>query len=147
PKGKTPSQPSPGGEREWRWMTAIDADHFLPDLDSRRQRLEDRLRAFSRQVRIRVFIAGAARIVAEIALFAIASFILDRWLRLSLPMRLSALCIGAAILAWQIWKHLIDPLKFAPGPVALAATLDRSSSDRCSRIAPRVASVLQLPRL
>src|SRR5205809_3019384 len=106
-------------------MTAIDLNSFKPDLDLRRRRLEDRLSAFARQVRTRALIAGAARIVAELALFAIVSFILDRWLRLSLPMRLIALTIAMCAIGWQAWKYLVAPLRGRLAPIELAAALDR----------------------
>jgi hypothetical protein len=127
-------------------MTAIDLNSFKPDLDLRKTRLEDRLSAFARQVRARALAAGAARVVAGLALFAIVSFALDRWLRLSLPMRLIALFIAIFMIGWQAWKYLIAPLRGRLSPIELAAALDRRNT-KFPLLAPRVATVLELPQL
>src|SRR4051812_18483556 len=137
-------------------MTTTDVP--TTDLRSLQRQLVERLDAFRRVVRRRLVLAGAVRVLAEAVVLAALSLLLDRWLRLGLGMRLALLVIGAVALVLELWRHVITPLRLRLSPVALAAALDaRPASNRNGKrngnghrrapLAPRVASVLELPRL
>src|SRR3954453_18237936 len=128
------------------------------DLRSLQRQLVERLDAFRRLVRRRLVLAGAVRVLAEAVVLAALSLLLARVLPLGLGMRLALLVIGAVALVLELWRHVITPLRLRLSPVALAAALDaRPASNRNGKrngnghrptpLAPRVASVLELPRL
>lgn len=110
-----------------------------------------RLDALRRRVRLHLFIAGFTRVFAEAVGLAILSYILDRWLRLGVPMRIWLMLMGLAFLAYEAWRYIIQPLRMRLSEVALAAAVDRNRSHDAPHgfpmIAPRVATVLELPEL
>jgi hypothetical protein len=120
----------------------------IPNLTTRRDALVQRLTVFRRHVVRHLLFAGAARVVAEVALFCVLSLLLDRWLRLSLPARVIFLILVACALAHEVWKHILQPLKVPDDLVGMAAAIDRVRGNRNgTSLAPRVATVLELPEL
>src|SRR4051812_13206946 len=118
----------------------------ITDLTARREALSNRLSMFRAHVRRHLLIAGVARIVAEVILACIFSLLLDRWLRLSLPMRVIFLLMGIVGLFYEIWHHLILPQQIQADLVGMAAAIDRARGNRNgTSLAPRVATVLELP--
>jgi hypothetical protein len=127
------------------------------ELRSLQRQLVERLDAFRRRLRGRLVFEGATRVLAEAVVLGVLSLVVDWWLRLGLGMRLFLLAAGLAALAMEAWRHLLVPMCLRLGPVALAAVLDRKSRSngangngnghRHALLAPRVASVLELPRL
>jgi hypothetical protein len=115
------------------------------DLDALRRRLIERLATFRRAVRKQLVLEGAARLVVEVAAVLMLALLLDWWLRLSVPMRLSML--GACVIGFaiELWRHVIRPMRMKWTDIDLAAALDRRAPGIL--IAPRVATVLQLPNL
>jgi len=120
----------------------------IPNLTQRRESLINRLTTFRRHVVRHLLFAGGARVLAELVLGCIVSLLLDRWLRLSLPMRLIFLIAGIFGLGYEIWKRILLPLQFQGDLVGMAAAIDRARGNRNgTSLAPRVATVLELPRL
>ncbi len=127
-------------------MTQIDAN--IPSLTTRREALVHRLTTFRRQVLRHLLFAGSARVVAEVVGACILSLLLDRWLRLSLPMRLIFLVLAIGGLGYEIWKRVLSPLQIRHDLVGMAAAIDRARGNRNgTSLAPRVATVLELPAL
>src|SRR3954468_24505777 len=98
----------------------------IPSLSTRREALVHRLTTFRRHVLRHLLFAGAARVLAELVLACVISLLLDRWLRLSLPMRLIFLTLAACGLAMEIWKRIIAPLQIRGDLVGIAAAIDRA---------------------
>lgn len=123
------------------------------------RQLVERLDAFRRRVRARLVFEGAARVLGEAVVLGVLSLLVDRWLRLGLGTRMFLLLLGISALAVETWRCVITPMRLRLGPVALAAALDRKpksdvtngngngNGHRHVLLAPRVASVLELPRL
>src|SRR3990172_4430934 len=135
-------------------MAAITPDDFsgsdpLPDdLLSMRNRLTGRLLDLRRRLRWQVGLEGLVRTLAAFTGLILLGLVLDRWLELSVGARAVFLSATLAILAVLAWRHLYRPLRARWEPIELAAALDDvSRSVAKNAIAPRVASVLQLPAL
>ena len=140
----------------------VTTDVTTSDLAPLQQRLVERLDAFRRRVRDHLVQQGAARVLALAVLLGALSLLLDRWLRLGLGARLVLLFAGLVALAIQVWRHVVEPVRLRLSPVALASVLDRKAQAAHGTngngksngnghlrtlLAPRVASVLELPRL
>jgi hypothetical protein len=121
------------------------------DLGGLRERLVTRLERFRQLVRKHLLLEGTTRVLAEVVGFAILSYIVDRTLRLSLPARVTLLIGALAFLALEIWRQIVGPLMTQIDPVTLAHTLDQASrrepKEGAMILAPRVATVLELPQL
>ena len=138
-----------------------DAESQPVELRTLQRQLVERLDAFRRRLRARLVFEGVTRVFAEAVLLGVLSLMIDRWLRLGLAVRLFLLALGLAVLAVEAWRHALSPMRIRLGPVALAAVLDRKSKANGANgdgngngnghqhalLAPRVASVLELPRL
>ncbi|HJT36555.1 MAG TPA: hypothetical protein VJ783_31320 [Pirellulales bacterium] len=122
---------------------ALDTRGILDTLRPRRDAVRRRLATVRRRVRARLLLAGTAWTWAAVFLFCAASLALDWLLRLSLPVRMTLLAVGAVGVAWVAWRHLLSPLLFRLDDLDLAAILDR----RVPGVGQRVAAVLQLPGL
>src|SRR4051812_45428650 len=109
-------------------MTVIEAQ--TPTLTARRDALATRLTTFRRHVVRHLLFAGAARVVAMFVFGCIVSLLLDRWLRLSLPMRVIFLLAGLFGLGVEIWKRIIVPLQLRSDLVGIAAAIDRARHNR-----------------
>src|SRR5258706_2145519 len=119
-----------------------------PSLSDLRRALLTRLEKFPAQVPKHLVLEGLARWLADLVGIALLSFILDRLLRLSLPMRLIFLFIGVGFLIVEAWRFILSPLFVKLGLVGLAAAIDRTGSENIrGSLAGRVASVLELPEL
>ncbi|HEX8525051.1 MAG TPA: hypothetical protein VF669_22560 [Tepidisphaeraceae bacterium] len=126
-------------------MTAIDST--ISALSTRRDDVVSRLSDLRKRVRLHLVVAGATRIVAEAIGLALLSLLVDRWLRLGRPMRMWLLFLALSWLAYEIWRFIILPLRAKIGLVDLAYEVDRTDPFNRSNIAPRVATVLELPSL
>src|SRR5947209_7557020 len=90
-------------------MTTVDAN--IVTLTTRREALVGRLTVFRRHVLRHLLFAGAARVIAELVLACVLSLLLDRWLRLSLPMRVIFLILMACGVVYELWKRILAPLQ------------------------------------
>src|SRR3954463_6465363 len=118
----------------------------IPSLTTRREALVGRLTTFRRHVVRHLLFAGAARVIAEIVAACLLSLLLDRWLRLSLPMRVIFLIAMSCGFVYEVWKRIIVPLQIRSDLVGVAAAIDRARGNHNgTSLAPRVATVLELP--
>jgi hypothetical protein len=124
-------------------MSVID----IPTLTPRQvyQSLTDRLTEFRRQVRSRLLLEGAARLFAAAVVLAFATFVLDRFFRLSLPARIAMVVFAGAALLVILWREIILPLRLKLDPLTLATALDRIAGRGPGFITSRVGTVLELP--
>src|SRR5689334_22534944 len=128
-------------------MTTLSTNPTTASLGDRRAAMLARLRGLSGRLATHLMVAGIARGLAVIAALAVASLLIDWWFRLSIPARLIGLAAGLAAIAWSLRVWLVSPLRHGLDAVGLAAMLDHHAgrTGRADAIAPRVASVLQLP--
>src|SRR5437867_1544111 len=106
-------------------MTQIDTTPS--DLASLRQQLVDRLLRFRRKVRTFLFVEGVGKVLSLMLVLAIVSLLLDRWLRLSVPTRITLLIFALGFIGYATWKWLIAPLRLPMDFVDLAAAADRAA--------------------
>ncbi|MBX2850356.1 MAG: hypothetical protein KTR15_01265 [Phycisphaeraceae bacterium] len=117
-----------------------------PDLPGMQQKLRGRLMQLGKRLRSRIaldaFVRGLAVLLGLLAL----SLVLDFWLELSRPMRVFYWLITLAAAAHFLYHYGIKPLRKKLGPVELAEAVDiAQQNDGVNQLAPRVATVLQLP--
>src|SRR2546421_399586 len=111
----------------------------IPSLTGRREALVGRLTTFRRHVVRHLLFAGAARMLGEIVTACVLSLLLDRWLRLSLPMRVVFLIAMICGLVYEVWKRIIQPLQIRGDLVGMAAAIDRARGNHNgTSLAPRV---------
>ena len=111
--------------------------------DAIRQSLRDRLVDFRRQVVGRLLLEGCARLLAAALLLALATFILDRAFRLSVPARLTMLVFYLAGLIYLAWRQILVPLQLKFDGLSLISALDASGGI----VTARAATILGLPDL
>jgi hypothetical protein len=115
------------------------------DLDGLRRRLSARLQALRGQVRLRLWLDVAARMIVAIVALAFVSFLLDWWLELSRAARIVYVVLAAGLVGWAAVTSVLAVLRLRLEPIELAAELDKLRHSSPSQwIAPRVATVLQL---
>jgi hypothetical protein len=122
---------------------ALDTRGILETLRPRRDAVQRRLAAVRRRVRARLLLVGLTWTWMTFFLFVGVSLAADWLLRLSLPVRLTALAAAGVTFLVVVWRHLFNPLSVRLDDLDLAALLDR----RCPGVGERMASVLQLPKL
>src|SRR5436190_11494948 len=86
--------------------------------------LTQRLARFRWKVRGYLLVEGLCKTLGVMLLLAIASFVLDRWLRLSVPTRMTLLVMALGFVGYLIWQWLIAPLRLPMDFVDLAAAAD-----------------------
>lgn len=90
--------------------------------------LRRKLSGFGRQVRLYHMLRGVCAVVLLLLVAALATLLLDLWLRLSAGVRFA---IGLSILAGvavQVWRLVIAPQRMSMTPASLAAAIDRGLS-------------------
>lgn len=117
-----------------------------PDLNGMQQKLRGRLMRLGSKLRTRIaldaFVRGLAVLLGLLAL----SLVLDFWLELSRPMRVFYWLITLAAAAHFLYHYGIKPLRKKLSPIELAEAVDiAQNNDGVNQLAPRVATVLQLP--
>jgi len=116
------------------------------ELSELRNRLSQRLIAVRRAMRGHFLAEGLAWFAAAMVLAAAVTLLLDWRLELSRPARICLLVLAAAACGWLLYRRLLQPLFLPMSPLDVAAAIDRTASGPASgRLAPRVASVLELP--
>ncbi|MBL9124871.1 MAG: hypothetical protein JNG90_14640 [Planctomycetaceae bacterium] len=123
--------------------TSTDLNSIRQDLDWRSRAMESRLRAWAWWIRGQLLLEGLAWFAATALLLALVSYVLDRWLRLGLPTRLTLLPMGVGLLGFVAWRKIIRPLCVRLAPLDLAALLDA----RRPGLGVKAANVMQLPTL
>jgi hypothetical protein len=115
------------------------------ELDALRHRLTARLETLRGQVRWRLWLDVASRVVVAIAALAIVSFVIDWWLEISRTARIAYTVLAVGLVAWLTIKLALAIVRLRLEPIELAGELDKAGCLPPSHwIAPRVATVLQL---
>src|SRR5579863_5464060 len=115
------------------------------ELDALRRRLTERLRTLRDQVRSRLWLDLASRLVVSVVAIGIVSFVLDWWLELSFFARIIYMVLAAGLVTWTAVKTARAVIHLRLEPIELAAELDKARGSAPGQwIAPRVATVLQL---
>ncbi|WP_298858940.1 hypothetical protein [uncultured Gimesia sp.] len=97
-------------------------------------------------LRRHTLLEAVARIFVAILGLACLSLLFDWWLELSFVARVLCLLLGLGTVGYLIYQHVILPLRIALSPIEIANLIDQSKQVSPQQaIAPRVASVLQLP--
>ncbi|MCA9025785.1 MAG: hypothetical protein KDA86_11310 [Planctomycetaceae bacterium] len=121
----------------------LDSRTSLTDL---RERLVSRLSAVRRAMRAHFVAEAGAWVVSTLVALLALSLLLDWWLELSRVGRAGYAVVGFGLLGWIAWRYMVQPLSLSLAPLDVAAAVDRSrSASAREAVAPRVASVLQLP--
>jgi hypothetical protein len=111
-----------------------------------RDRLIARLAAVRRAMRLHLVAEAAARIAGALTGLAALALLLDWWLELSFVARLCTSAVALALVGYVVWRFLVRPLSWSLAPIEVASVLDRVRRGGSNPpLAPRVASVLQLP--
>lgn len=117
-----------------------------PDLTGMQQKLRGRLMQLGRRLRMRIALDSAVRSLAVLLGLLALSLVLDFWLELSRPMRMFYWLVTLAAAAHFVYHYGIKPLRKRLSPVELAEAVDIAQGHRgVKQLAPRVATVLQLP--
>lgn len=115
------------------------------ELDALRHRLTARLETLRGQVRWRLWLEVASRIVVAIAALVIVSFVIDWWFEISRTARIAYTVLAVGLVAWLTVKSVLAIIRLRLEPIELAGELDKAGRLPPSQwIAPRVATVLQL---
>lgn len=89
---------------------------------------------------------AAARVFLAVLGLACLSLLFDWWLELSLVARGLYLLVGLGAVGYLIYHHVYLPLRVSLSPIEIANLIDQSRHAAPQQaLAPRVASVLQLP--
>lgn len=117
-----------------------------PDLPGMQDKLRGRLLSMGKRLRMRIALDSAVRGLAVLLGLLALSLVLDFWLELSRPMRVFYWLITLAAAAHFLYHYGIKPLRKKLSPVELAEAVDiAQDNDGVNQLAPRVATVLQLP--
>ncbi len=116
------------------------------DLQTMQERLSDRFSALRTRLRLQMSVEAAARLLGTMVALAALSLLFDWWLHLSMTARLLFASACAWVVGYVAWRHLISPYLQKLEPIELASLLDAAHhGDGQPAIAPRVATVMQLP--
>lgn len=117
-----------------------------PDLPGMQEKLRGRLARLGSKLRTRIALDSAVRALAVLLGLLALSLVLDFWLELSRPMRVFYWLVTLAAAAHFLYHYGIKPLRKKLSPVELAEAVDIAQNHRgTQQLAPRVATVLQLP--
>jgi len=117
-----------------------------PDLKGMQQSLGSRLMRLRSRVRLRIALDAIARALLVMLVMLSVSLVLDYWLELSRAMRGFYWLLTIAGGAHFLYHFGYKPLRTRLEPIALAHAVDIAQGNTGEkRLAPRVATVLQLP--
>ncbi|MCA9077084.1 MAG: hypothetical protein KDA93_18805 [Planctomycetaceae bacterium] len=123
--------------------STLDTRDSLAEL---RDRLIGRLHAVRRSMRAHFVAEGSAWVLSTLLGLLALSLLLDWWLELSRVGRSGYALVGLGLLGWVAWRYAIQPMMLSLDPLDVAAAVDRSRVAAAREaVAPKVASVLQLP--
>lgn len=116
------------------------------DLPGMQQKLRDRLAKLGGRIRAQIAFDALVRGLAVLIGLLTLSLLLDFWLELSRPVRVLYWLATLAAGAHFLYHYGFKPLRNKLGPVELAEAVDIAQGHTgVNQIAPRVATVLQLP--
>ncbi len=123
--------------------TPLDPRTSLSDL---REQLVSRLNAVRRSMRTHFVAEAGAWVLSTLLGLLALSLLLDWWLELSRVGRAGYAIAGIGLLGWVAWRYVVQPMMLSLAPLDVAAAVDRAhAASAREAVAPRVASVLQLP--
>lgn len=129
-------------------MTSITPPPPTPDLDAMQRSVRAKLAKLGSRVRAQIALDALVRCVAVVLGLLALSLLLDYWLELSRPMRVIYWLVTLAGGAHFVYHYGIKPLGRALGPIELAEAVDVAKGHEGDvQLAPRVATVLQLPKM
>lgn len=129
-------------------MSTTQSPPQTPDLDAMQRTVRGRLGGLRTRVRALIALDALVRCVAVMLGLAALAIVVDYWLELSLPMRIGYWLVTLATGLHFIYHNGIKPLSKALGPIQLAQAVDLAKGhDAEEQLAPRVATVLQLPSM
>ncbi|MEM9415225.1 MAG: hypothetical protein AAGA29_07100 [Planctomycetota bacterium] len=118
------------------------------NLASMQQAVMDRLSRLGVRIRRQIALDGFARGLCVLLGLLALSIVLDWWLELSRPIRVVYWLVTLAAAAHFLYHYAIKPLSKKFGPIDLAQAVDNASGAQGNaKVAPRVATVLQLPEM
>lgn len=127
-------------------MTTLNTPPPSDDLASMQQRVVSRLTRLGSRIRRQIALDGFTRGVAVLLGLLALSLVLDWWLELSRPVRIVYWLVTLAAAGHFLYQYALRPLARRFGPIELAQAVDHASGESGDRqVAPRVATVLQLP--
>ncbi|MFN3167726.1 MAG: hypothetical protein ACE37H_11755 [Phycisphaeraceae bacterium] len=119
-----------------------------PDLSGMQRKLTDRLARLGARIKMQIAFDALVRALAVVLALLTVSLVLDFWLELSRPIRVLYWLATLAAGAHFVYHYGVKPLRSKLGPIELAEALDVAQGNKGTRqIAPRVATVLQLPAM
>ena len=129
-------------------MSTLQTPPSMPDLSAMQRKLVDRLSQLGTRIKVQIAFDALVRALALVLVLLSIALVLDFWLELSLPIRLmywlATLGGGAAVL----YFYGVRPLSQKLGPIELAEAVDIARGNKgTDQLAPRVATVLQLPAM
>ncbi|MFI4860835.1 MAG: hypothetical protein ACIAXF_09165 [Phycisphaerales bacterium JB063] len=115
-------------------------------LSSMQKKVADRLSQLGSRIRRQIALDGFARSLCVLLGLLALSIVLDWWLELSRPIRIVYWLVTLAAAAHFLYHYALKPLSRKFGPIDLAQAIDNASGAQGdAKVAPRVATVLQLP--
>ncbi|WP_010584951.1 hypothetical protein [Schlesneria paludicola] len=105
--------------------------------------VQRRLAAVRRRVRSQLFLEGMFLLVCLILELVVASFVIDRWFRPDLTLRVTMLVAALAAIGYAVLQRFRNPLFLKLDDLDLAEILER----RQKGVGQRLTNVLQLPQL
>ncbi|XAL98639.1 hypothetical protein OT109_13750 [Phycisphaeraceae bacterium D3-23] len=117
-------------------------------LASMQKKVVDRLGQLGSRIRRQIALDGFARSLCVLLGLLALSLVLDWWLELSRPIRVVYWLVTLAAAAHFLYHYALKPLSKKFGPIDLAQAVDNASgAEGDAKVAPRVATVLQLPEM
>ncbi len=129
-------------------MSTLNAPPPSSDLPGMQQKLTARLMRLGARIRTRIAFDALVRGLAVVLALLTLSVVLDFWLELSRPIRVLYWLATLAGGAHFLYHYGIKPLRSRLGPVEVAEAVDVAHGHAgTQQLAPRVATVLQLPEM
>lgn len=129
-------------------MTTLHTPPPAGDMDSMQRKLADRLLRLGSRIRRQIALDGFTRGFAVLVGLLALSLVLDWWLELSRPVRVIYWLVTLAAASHFLYHYALKPLAKKFGPIELAQAVDHASGAAGDQqVAPRVATVLQLPAM
>ncbi|QDV50947.1 hypothetical protein [Gimesia fumaroli] len=108
--------------------------------------ISGKLETVGSALRRHTLLEATARILLALLGLGCLSLLFDWWLELSLVARGLYLLLGVGVVGYLIYQYVYLPLRVSLTPIEIANLIDQSKQvEPGQAIAPRVASVLQLP--
>lgn len=116
------------------------------EFEALQQTISGKLERVGVALRRHTLLEATVRILAALLGLASLSLLFDWWLGLSLVARMLYLLVCVAVMGYLIYRYVYLPLRVSLSPIEIANLIDRSQKVIPQQaLAPRVASVLQLP--